>query len=321
MRADSLAGQIIAVVSRRAPVFQLTSAGSMARKIDTIISRRATQIQSRPYQNVSAKAPKPKDRSRFSDLPGESSTGGRARKKRTNLGDETERLRTAGISTISKPDPEVQIYEHGGFTTRISLAIIGALAAVASAIIPAVLTEHQVDSPPAPPPGSISSSDPCGLERLGDNWIQPASEDYNELVFSGQHRPVVYTQVSPDSDPEVSVKGNLSGLKVPPDEVLYLFRRPDSKTKDAFGNPGNGRYYPATPVTPTSDGCWEDDNRPVGYPGSRGIGQEYMLVLVSRGQAAKFPADRAAKGWDGYSASQWRGFNDLRIMSFYVSTA
>ena len=73
-------------------------------------------------------------------------------------------------------------------------------------------------------------------------------------------------------------------------------------------------------MTPTSAGCWEGDNRPVGYPGAKGIGQLYILVLVGRDQAAKFPADRAAKGWDGYSQDQWRALNFIDVMSFNVPT-
>ncbi|MDJ0465477.1 hypothetical protein [Streptomyces sp. H27-C3] len=126
--------------------------------------------------------------------------------------------------------------------------------------------------------------------------------------------------VSPDSNPEVSVKGQLN-LDVPAGQVLYLIRRPDPKTKDQEGNPGNNRFYPATPVTPTSAGCWEDANRPVGYPGVKGIGQTHMLVLVGRDQAAQFPADRKSGDWDGCSHDQWRAINTIDVMSFYISTA
>ena len=86
----------------------------------------------------------------------------------------------------------------------------------------------------------------------------------------------------------------------------------------------NASCHGAWPIglscTPTSAGCWEDDNRPVGYPGVKGIGQIYLLVLVSRDQAAKFPADRKAKDWDGYSQDQWRAINTIDVMSFNVST-
>ncbi|MGW2689540.1 hypothetical protein ACWC6I_41070 [Streptomyces sp. NPDC001414] len=108
---------------------------------------------------------------------------------------------------------------------------------------------------------------------------------------------------------------------MPAGQVLYLVRRPDPNTRDTFGHSGNNRYYPVTPVTPTSAGCWEDDNRPVGYPGVKGIGQIYMLVLVGRDQAAAFPADRKAKDWDGYNQDQWRAINSIDVMSFNVSTA
>ncbi|MER5450951.1 hypothetical protein ABT052_41770 [Streptomyces sp. NPDC002766] len=218
----------------------------------------------------------------------------------------------------SMPEQQGESEGRSGLKGRIAIAVIGALAGVAAATIPVLLNQ------PGRPTGTSASSspatdDPCDLDRLGDYWVQPPSQRYNETLFASRQRPRVFSQVSPDSNPEVSVKGQLS-IDVPAGQVLYLIRRPDPKTKDSFGNPGNNRYYPATSVTPTSAGCWEDDNRPVGYPGVKGIGQIYLLVLVSRDQAAEFPADRRAKDWDGYSQDQWRAINTINVMSFNVST-
>ncbi|MFD8309415.1 hypothetical protein ACFV29_44995 [Streptomyces sp. NPDC059690] len=218
----------------------------------------------------------------------------------------------------SMPEQQGESEGRSGLKGRIAIAVIGALAGVAAATIPVLLNQ------PGPPTHTSTNSspttdDPCDLDRLGDFWVQPPSQRYNESLFASRQRPRVFSQVSPDSNPEVSVKGQLS-IDVPAGQVLYLIRRPDPKTKDSFGNPGNNRYYPATSVTPTSAGCWEDDNRPVGYPGVKGIGQIYLLVLVSRDQAAKFPADRRAKDWDGYSQDQWRAINTIDVMSFNVST-
>jgi len=225
------------------------------------------------------------------------------------------------------PDPQSEPEERGGGKTKITIAAIGGLAVVAAAVIPILL--NQRTEPPivqtSTTPTTMATSpvpapdDPCDIDRLGDYWTQPPSQRYNETLFADRQRPSVYSQVSPDSNPEVSVKGQLN-LDVPAGQVLYLVRRPDPKTKDSFGNPGNNRYYPATSVTPTSAGCWEDDNRPVGYPGVKGIGQIYLLVLVSHDQAAKFPADRKAKDWDGYSQDQWGAINTIDVMSFNVST-
>lgn len=232
---------------------------------------------------------------------------------------------TGSSDDTAAPEPQGEAGERGNGKTRIVIAAIGGLTVVAAAAVP-VLLNQGTSGPPASQSVSTATSaettenDPCDLDRLGDYWNQPPSQRYNEALFANRQRPRVYSQVSPDSNPEVSVKGQLN-LDVPAGQVLYLIRRPDPKTKDSFGNSGNNRYYPATPVTPTSSGCWEDDNRPVGYPGVKGIGQIYMLVLVGRDQAAKFPADRKAKNWDGYSQDQWRAINTIDVMSFNVSTA
>ncbi|MFI1678385.1 hypothetical protein [Streptomyces sp. NPDC020607] len=208
------------------------------------------------------------------------------------------------------------------------IAVVGGMAVVAAATVPVLLNQDHGKSDP-PLSDSLTSAgtgadaagkDPCDLDRLGDYWNQPPSQRYNGTLFANRQRPRVYSQASPDSNPEISVKGQLN-LDVPAGQVLYLIRHPDPKTKDTFGNPGNNRYYPATPVTPSSAGCWEDSNRPVGYPGVKGIGQTYLLVLVGRDQAAQFPADRKAKDWDGYSQDQWRAINTIDVMSFNVSTA
>lgn len=234
---------------------------------------------------------------------------------------------TGSSDDTATPGARSETEESGGGKNGIKIAVIAGLAAVAAAVIPAVLThDGKTPDPTHGTPTSVTTSpnltlaDPCDLDRLGDSWYQPPASRYNESLFANRQRPAVYSTVTPDANPEISVKGQLN-LDVPAGQVLYLIRRPDPKTKDTFGNPGNNRYYPATPVTPTSAGCWEDDNRPVGYPGVKGIGQIYMLVLVGRDQAAKFPADRAAKGWDGYSQDQWRAINSIDVMSFNVSTA
>ncbi|MER5509317.1 hypothetical protein ABT052_28870 [Streptomyces sp. NPDC002766] len=321
MRADSLAGQIIAVVSRRAPVFQLSPADSMTRKIGALMSRRASRIRSRPHETGSARASNLSDRSWNSGAPTENQTGRRVLKEQSYPGDEPEEECAVTVATTSNLDLEVQSAEDGRFTRTVAIALIGFLAALAAAIFPLLTAGYQ--SPGSPPSWvSPSPGDPCDLERLSDYWNQPASTNYNESIFSKKQRPVVYAQVGSGGYPEISVKGSLgSDFQIPPGQVLYLVRRPDAETNDTFGNPGNGRYYPAAHVVPTADGCWEDDNRSLGYPGAKGIGQDYMLVLVSRSQAAKFPADRAAKGWDGYSASQWRAIDATDVMSFYVATA
>ncbi|QDQ09409.1 hypothetical protein [Streptomyces spectabilis] len=214
----------------------------------------------------------------------------------------------------SAPEPQGEPEGRGDSKTRILIAVIGGAAIVTAAIVAALLGRSPDGSPPS------GRSDPCDLNRLGDFWNQPPSQRYNQVLFADRLRPRVYSAVSPDSNPEVSVKGQLN-LNVPAGQVLYLIRRPDPKTKDQEGNPGNNRFYPATPVTPTSAGCWEDANRPVGYPGVKGIGQTYMLVLVGRDQAAQFPADRKSGTWDGYSHNQWRAINTIDVMSFYISTA
>ncbi|MER6467074.1 hypothetical protein ABT278_42325 [Streptomyces sp. NPDC001228] len=213
----------------------------------------------------------------------------------------------------STPDPQGEKGERSNRKNQIMIAAIGAVALVAAAAIP-VLLNQQGDTK------STVQVDPCDLDRLGDSWNQPPSQRFNESLFANHARPRVYSTVTQESNPEISVKGQFN-LDVSAGQVLYLIRRPDPNTRDTFGNSGNNRYYPVTPVTPTSAGCWEDDNRPVGYPGVKGIGQIYMLVLVGRDQAAAFPADRKAKDWDGYNQDQWRAINSIDVMSFNVSTA
>ncbi|WP_327400349.1 hypothetical protein OG194_09140 [Streptomyces sp. NBC_01288] len=214
--------------------------------------------------------------------------------------------------------------------TKIAIASIGALAAVAAAAAGAWFT-HDGDaketsagssvSAPASTPLSTAADDPCDLKRLADSWNQPPSQRYNETLFANHDAPLVYTQVGgPARSPEISVKGQMS-LNIPAGQVLYLVTRPDPDSKDEFGHPGNGRFYPGTPVSPTSGGCWEDDNHSVGYIGVEGISETYLLVLVGSDQAAKFPAAREAKDWDGYSAEDWRALTKIDVMNFHVSTA
>ncbi|MCI3269665.1 hypothetical protein [Streptomyces cylindrosporus] len=211
--------------------------------------------------------------------------------------------------------------------TRILIAAIGGLALVAAATVTALLTFLGGNNGSPPPttasasPPSVATEDPCDLRRLADSWNQPPSQRYNETLFAGRRAPNVYTQVGgPEDNPEISVKGQVS-LDIPAGQVLYLITRPDPDSKDEYGHPGSNRFYPASPVTPTSSGCWEDDNHSVGYPGAKGISETYMLVLVGSDQAAKFPADRKSRDWDGYSQEQWQAITKIDVMSFHVSTA
>ncbi|MGR3875662.1 hypothetical protein ACUXZZ_44805 [Streptomyces graminifolii] len=209
--------------------------------------------------------------------------------------------------------------------TKIMIASIGALAAVSAAAAGSFLAESGgTAAPPASVSPTFSSSvgaeDPCDLHRLADSWNQPPSQRYNQALFENHDAPRVYTQVGgPTSNPEISVKGQMS-LDIPAGQVLYLITRPDPDSKDEYGHPGNGHFYPGTPVSLTSSGCW-DNNTSVGYPGAQGISVTYLLVLVGSDQAAKFPADRKAKDWDGYSAVDWRAINKINVMNFRVSTA
>ncbi|MEU6199755.1 hypothetical protein [Streptomyces sp. NPDC047061] len=212
--------------------------------------------------------------------------------------------------------------------TKILIASIGAVAAVAAATAGALFAQNGDTREPSkgssiatPVSPAIETDDPCDLQRLADSWNQPPSQRYNETLFANHDAPRVYTQVGgPARSPEISVKGQMN-LNIPAGQVLYLVTRPDPDSKDEYGHPGNGRFYPGTPVSPTSDGCWEDDNHSVGYPGVEGISETYLLVLVGSDQAAKFPADRKAKDWDGYSADDWRAISKIDVMNFHVSTA
>lgn len=197
-----------------------------------------------------------------------------------------------------------------GRRNAIVTTLIAGVAAVAAAAVPLLVRSD----PPHPP------TDPCDLDRLTGFWAQPPSERHNEALLADHQTPRVYTRVSTDSNPEVSVRGRLN-LDVPAGQVLYMVRRPDPGTRDQEGNPGNGRYYPVAPVTPTSRGCWEDDARPIGYPGAKGIGQIYLLVLVGQDRAASFANDRTARDWDGYSPGQWPASNSISVLSFPVSSA
>ena len=212
--------------------------------------------------------------------------------------------------------------------TRILIASLSALATVAAAATGALVAQNG-DSDESPPGSSVSTpgssvvgpEDPCDLKRLTDSWNQPPSQRYNETLFANHEAPLVYTQVGGSArSPKISVKGQMS-LNIPAGQVLYLVTRPDPDSKDEFGNPGSGRFYPGTPIVPTSSGCWEDDNHSVGYAGVEGISVTYLLVLVGSDQAAKFPVDSKAKNWDGYSAAGWRAITKIDVVNFNVSTA
>jgi hypothetical protein len=216
---------------------------------------------------------------------------------------------TGSTNDTAASGPPDEGGKHGR-RNAILTALIGAVALVAAAVLPLLLTTKE----PHP------QKDPCDLERLTGFWNQPPSERHNEALFADHQSPRVYTRVSTGSNPEVSVRGRLD-LDVPAGQVLYLVRRPDPGSRDQEGHPGNGRYYPVSPVTPTSQGCWEDDARPIGYPGAKGIGQLYLLVLVGQDRAASFTSDRTARDWDGYSPDQWSASNSISVLSFPVSTA
>ncbi|MEW1642388.1 hypothetical protein [Streptomyces sp. NPDC091219] len=244
------------------------------------------------------------------------------------------RTDTGSDDDTTSNDPQGGDGKHDN-TTRILIAVIGALAAIGAAAAGAYFAQDADSkgttdsrtgssaSVSASASASLSAEDEdsCDLRRLADSWDQPPSQRYNETLFGNRRPPHVYTQVGgPARSPEISVKGQLS-LDIPAGQVLYLVTRPDPDSKDEFGHPGNGRFYPGTPISPTSGGCWEDDNHAVGYPGVEGISETYLLVLVGSDQAAKFPADRKAKGWDGYSAEDWRSITKIDVMNFHVSTA
>jgi hypothetical protein len=213
---------------------------------------------------------------------------------------------TDGTAISGAPDEGGKLSRRNAIVT----ALIAGVALVAAAAVPLLLSSD----PPHP------RADPCDLERLTGFWTQPPSERHNEALLAGHRSPRVYTRVSTDPDPEVSVRGQLD-LDVPAGQVLYLVRRPDPGTRDQEGHPGNGRYYPVAPVTPTSQGCWEDDARPIGYPGAKGIGQLYLLVLVGQDRAASFTSDRTARDWDGYSPDQWSASTTISVLGFPVPSA
>ncbi|MCX4461278.1 hypothetical protein OOK58_00925 [Streptomyces sp. NBC_01728] len=228
--------------------------------------------------------------------------------------------------TDQPEDPAEGWSDKSANRTRILIASIGTLAGIAAAATGSFLAQNgESAAPPASVSPPVSSSagtdDPCDLHRLADSWNQPPSQRYNETLFGNREAPRVYTQVGgPAGNPEISVKGQLS-LDIPAGQVLYLITRPDPDSKDEYGHPGNGHFYPGAPISPTSSGCWEDDNHSVGYPGVEGISVNYLLVLVGSDEAAKFPVDSKAKNWDGYSAVDWQAITKIDVMEFHVSTA
>ncbi|UJV43587.1 hypothetical protein CVT30_30440 [Streptomyces sp. AMCC400023] len=165
------------------------------------------------------------------------------------------------------------------------------------------------------------SSDPCDLDRLEgaeESWVRPAAQRPHPKLLADR-KPSVLTRVDGDANPGISVRGRLQ-VSVPDDQVLYLVRQPDRNTRDEEGRPGSHQYYPAALVTPDGDGCWGDTNRQVGYDGAKGITEIYYVCLVSREQADRFARDRAADGWDGYGAHQWRSVGATDVLSFRVPT-
>ncbi|MFD4522772.1 hypothetical protein ACFWP7_02295 [Streptomyces sp. NPDC058470] len=166
-----------------------------------------------------------------------------------------------------------------------------------------------------------SLGDPCDLDRLeaaGELWVRPPAQRSNSKLFADK-KPRVLTKVSQDQNPAISVRGQVS-LTIPAGQVLYLVRQPDRNTKDQFGNPGSNQYYPATTVTPDSDGCWEDNNRSLGYDGQKGITEVYYLSLVGQTQADKFAKDREVDEWDGYNNAQWQDVGVIDVLEFRVPT-
>lgn len=80
--------------------------------------------------------------------------------------------------------------------------------------------------------------------------------------------------------------GQIAGT-VPDDQLLYPFGSADPKSRDAFGNPGSGRFFWGRDeqIVPDRDGCWSKPQREFGgYPGARGLTFHYYLGLVSRSQ-------------------------------------
>jgi hypothetical protein len=131
---------------------------------------------------------------------------------------------------------------------------------------------------------------------------------------------VVYSTVSPDQDPKLSVHGQL-GVEIPAGQVLILVTHPHATPRDSLGGQGSNNYYVASsPVTVNSSGCWADDDHPLGYSGAGGISEGYYLVLVTKQLDAQFLKDKQPKGWDGYSASTWSGFTKTVVIGFVVPT-
>lgn len=195
----------------------------------------------------------------------------------------------------------------------VRIAVIGAIGAILATTIPVLLTRD--DEKPT------RSSDPCDLDRLeaaGELWIRPPAQRSNSKLFADK-KPRVLTKVSQDQNPGISVRGQVS-LTIPAGQVLYMIRQPDRNTKDQFGNPGSNQYYPVTTVTPDSDGCWEDNNRSLGYDGQKGITEIYYLSLVGQAQADKFAKDREIDEWDGYNNAQWQDVGAIGVLEFRVPT-
>ncbi|WP_326728839.1 hypothetical protein [Streptomyces phaeochromogenes] len=207
----------------------------------------------------------------------------------------------------------------------VRIALIGAagiILAALIALIPPLFAQDSDENPnPNPSTGDTSKTDPCDLDRLEDGggaWVQPSAQRFNSKLFADR-QPRVLTEVDSDQNPGISVRGQVN-LTIPSRQVLFLVRRPDRNSKDESGNPGSDQYYPATQITPDSDGCWEDSNRRLGYDGAKGITEIYYLVLVGEKQAAEFTKDRHAEGFDGYSYARWQSEGAIDVLSFRVPT-
>lgn len=216
--------------------------------------------------------------------------------------------------------PESHWLRNGAVAAGAIVTIGGIVVAIVNGIFGQTNSESAAGAkPPEQSSSSPSAEDPCELGKLASDWNRPAVRTYSVKV--DPQAPPVYTQASASRNPEVSIRGQVR-ISIPQGEVLYLVRHPDQNSKDEYGKSGSINFYPAKRVSPEPvSGCWGDDNRALGYPGSEGLSMGYYLVLVGQQQADQFTRDAAIDRWDGYSPAAWSAFAASNVLSFKVSTS
>lgn len=210
-------------------------------------------------------------------------------------------------------------------STAIIVAVIGAVAVIAAAVIGFI-----ANRPPTGPPnsGSVVLPDSGGKTAL---VCAPSGRRY-EVAQVSQGSSATEIGITPIAaysfldraarPPQINVSGQVKG-GVPAGMSLWLVSHPKADTVDSTAerHPGSSRYYPAGEIKPTENGCWSIPPHSIGYDEALGITFEQILTLVPNSVRTEFLSRPKGSDYDGFDPT-FASRSDVRIVgSFDVVTS